>query len=226
MAVRTKKAAGKGAAGRAGPGKGGVDVRERILAVAAARFAAHGYAGVSIRDVTRAAGVQIAALYHYFPSKAALLHEVLAWALAPVQAQRAEAMLALPPDAPLRAVVAVFIAPPLRHAASRSHGKLVRQLAASIANDPTPEVRAALSSVYDRTVRDFIARLQQGAPDVDEGPFRWAMVCIFAITLYLQGDLGRIAKLLGHRLDDDPEQVIDWVTRFVEGGLRGLGKST
>lgn len=209
-------------AGKVPAGKGGADVRERILAQAAARFAAQGYAGVSIRDVTKAAGVQIAALYHYFPSKAALLHAVLVWALAPVQAQRAAAMAALPPDAALRDVVAAFIAPPLRHAASRSQGKLVRQLAASIANDPTPEVRAALSSVYDRTVRDFIARLHQGAPDVGEGPFRWATVCTFAITIYLQGDLGRVAKLLGHKLDDDPEQVIDWVTRFVEGGLQAF----
>lgn len=47
--------------------------RERILDAARETFAEKGYHGASMNDVARAAGSGKAALYHYFPSKQALL---------------------------------------------------------------------------------------------------------------------------------------------------------
>ena len=47
-----------------------------LLAAAEERFAATGYAGTSIEDIVRAAGVTRGALYHHFPSKAAVFEAV------------------------------------------------------------------------------------------------------------------------------------------------------
>lgn len=52
--------------------------REQILAVAAQLFARHGFHGVSIADLGAAVGVSGPALYRHFPSKEALLEEMLA----------------------------------------------------------------------------------------------------------------------------------------------------
>jgi AcrR family transcriptional regulator len=50
--------------------------QERVLAAAAAVFADRGFHQASVRDVVAEAGMSLAGLYHYFPSKALLLHEI------------------------------------------------------------------------------------------------------------------------------------------------------
>src|SRR5882757_6419728 len=52
---------------------------QALLDAASAEFAGRGYYATSIRDIAARAGVSLSALYHYYPSKqallAALLHE-------------------------------------------------------------------------------------------------------------------------------------------------------
>lgn len=66
------------------------DTRERILEVAARLFSERGFAGTSIRDIADALGVTKAALYYHFPSKDAILGELVAQPLAAVRAVLAE----------------------------------------------------------------------------------------------------------------------------------------
>lgn len=51
--------------------------REHILDVALRLMAEHGAAGVSMRQLARECGIQVAAIYHYFESKDALLTAVI-----------------------------------------------------------------------------------------------------------------------------------------------------
>ncbi|HEV8649649.1 MAG TPA: helix-turn-helix domain-containing protein [Actinomycetes bacterium] len=79
-AVRTVRATERGSA-----------TRQHILAVATEAFLAHGYAGTSLSDLIRAAGITKGAFYHHFPSKEALAVEVVRarqaeWAARVVQA--------------------------------------------------------------------------------------------------------------------------------------------
>ena len=53
--------------------------REAVLAAAVRCFAAHGLAGAGMRDIARAAGLTEGTLYHYFPSKDALIAEAFRW---------------------------------------------------------------------------------------------------------------------------------------------------
>jgi AcrR family transcriptional regulator len=66
------------------------DTRERILEVAARLFSERGFAGTSIRDIADALGVTKAALYYHFPSKDAILGEIVAQPLAAVRAVLSE----------------------------------------------------------------------------------------------------------------------------------------
>src|SRR4051812_13519410 len=49
------------------------DVRTHLLDAALRAFATHGYEGASIRDIATEAKVATGLLYHYFPSKQAVL---------------------------------------------------------------------------------------------------------------------------------------------------------
>lgn len=51
--------------------------REHILDVALSLMSEEGSAAMSMRSLAKACGLQVAAIYHYFPSKDALLHSVV-----------------------------------------------------------------------------------------------------------------------------------------------------
>src|ERR1700734_298578 len=66
-----------GARGAAAPGEGSA-TRRRILQIALTLMSQRGVDGTSMRDLASAAGLNVASLYHYFPSKRDLLESVLA----------------------------------------------------------------------------------------------------------------------------------------------------
>lgn len=65
--------------------------RRRILKAALRLFAAHGYAGTSIRMIAESAGISVGLLYNYFPSKADLLEALFEESMRDVQASFASA---------------------------------------------------------------------------------------------------------------------------------------
>lgn len=65
----------------------GPDTRRRILEIAFRLFHEQGYHPTSIATILREAGVNSGSLYHFFPSKEALLQAVLEWALEALRPQ-------------------------------------------------------------------------------------------------------------------------------------------
>ncbi len=55
----------------------GRPMRENILAAAVQLFAEYGYHAAPLRDIARIAGIQAASIYHHYPSKQALLVEIM-----------------------------------------------------------------------------------------------------------------------------------------------------
>lgn len=51
--------------------------RDRIVAAAVELFAAEGYGGAALRDIAGVATVNVASIYHYFPSKEDLLVHII-----------------------------------------------------------------------------------------------------------------------------------------------------
>ena len=71
-------AEGDESADRGGPPPGeGSTTRRRILQIALTLMSQRGVDGTSMRDLASAAGLNVASLYHYFPSKRDLLESVL-----------------------------------------------------------------------------------------------------------------------------------------------------
>src|SRR5215213_6345048 len=66
------------------------DTKERILDAAERLFPAHGFAGTSLRAVTKEAGVNLAAVHYHFGTKEDLLRAVLGRIVIPVNRERLE----------------------------------------------------------------------------------------------------------------------------------------
>ena len=91
-----------------------LDTKQHILDTAEQLFAERGYAATSLRAVTQAAGVNLAAVNYHFGSKTGLLFAVVERRVNPVNAERLRLLDTLesgpePPE--LEAVLRAFIAP-------------------------------------------------------------------------------------------------------------------
>jgi TetR/AcrR family transcriptional regulator, cholesterol catabolism regulator len=74
--------------------------RARILDAAAYVLSRQGYAGTRLSDVAERANIQTPAIYYYFPSRDALIEEVMASGLADMREQLESTLAGLPPDTP------------------------------------------------------------------------------------------------------------------------------
>ncbi len=83
--------------------------REHILDEALKLMSAQGSAGMSMRQLAMACGVQVAAIYHYFPSKEALLQSVFEERRYATRLAEEEDLVPIPTDAsPADRLRAVF----------------------------------------------------------------------------------------------------------------------
>ncbi|QNG17477.1 TetR/AcrR family transcriptional regulator [Rhodococcus triatomae] len=84
--------------------------RECILEASARLFASKGVAATSMREIAESVGVRPGALYHYFPSKDAIVNELITGYLEQLQAEyESMAGAELDPRSRLRAIVDVSL---------------------------------------------------------------------------------------------------------------------
>ena len=84
-------------------GSNGVETRQRVLTQARNLIAHHGFAAISMRQIAKACGLQVGALYNYFPTKQAILHRVMTEHLTSLLQALEEAKLPSQPEAALEA---------------------------------------------------------------------------------------------------------------------------
>jgi TetR/AcrR family transcriptional regulator len=137
--------------------------RQRLLAAAAAEFAARGFAGASVDRIARAARVNKAMIYYHFRSKAAVYREILCDMFHAVRLRVDD--VASSHDEP-EAKIRAFIQAIALEAAARPHFPRIwfREIADGGAH-LTPETLVDITSVVGRLV-GFITE------GVDAGRFR------------------------------------------------------
>ena len=147
---------------------------ERVLAAAAAVFAERGFHRASVRDVGAEAGMSLAGLYHYFPSKAGLLHEITMRAFDSLLAR-----LDADPPGPPRQRLTNFVRNHLSFFLSRPHEMkvLVRETDALPAG-LAAEVEGRKRLYYQRC-HDILRELDGGASGEDE--LRLATLALFGM---------------------------------------------
>jgi AcrR family transcriptional regulator len=126
--------------------------RERILAVAARLFAEQGLKKVTVRDICRAARVNVAAVNYHFGDKLALYEQVLQSSIDAMRETTEQARRAgegLPAEQQLRRYLAIFVGRLL------SGGPQIHRLIHREMNDPTP----ALDRIAEEGVRPRIQYL-------------------------------------------------------------------
>jgi len=129
--------------------------REKVLATAARLYREHGFTGIGVAEIMKAAGLTHGGFYGQFGSKEALMSEVSERALAgscELWTQVAEQA----PDNPLGAFAAKYLSP--AHRDNPGAGCLLAALSSDIARSAGP-VRQAISTGMARLVDLFAAAM-------------------------------------------------------------------
>jgi AcrR family transcriptional regulator len=199
--------------------------RERILGVAEALFARHGFAGASLRQVTAAAKVNLAAVNYHFGSKESLIEEVFRRRLDELNRQRLGALAAAEaaPACTLEDVLAAFIRPALEQSMDSAGGAaFVRVLARAYA-EHDERLRKFLSDNYGHVLREFAGAFARLLPDLDREELYWRLDIVAGALTYAMADFGMIKRRASTTEETHRELTAEHLIRFAAAGLRAPG---
>ena len=201
--------------------------KDRILDTAEALFMEHGFEATSLRSITAAAGVNLAAVNYHFGSKEELFETVLTRRLDPMNQERLDLLGALESEAAPHAVAcerilsAMFI-PALRLARDPERGgkNFLRLLGRAYA-DPAPFIRTFLSEQYAVMISRFKAAFGRALPEMPKKELSWRLHFIMgALSYTLAGTdaLKLIAELTPAETHND-EMLLRRLAPFLLAGL-------
>jgi len=180
--------------------------QERVLAAAAAVFADRGFHRASVRDVVAEAGMSLAGLYHYFPSKADLLHEIAVRAFDSLLAR----VDAAPPGTP-RERLTTLVRNHLSFFLSRPHEMKVLVRETECLPEALEAEVAERKQRYYQRCHDILRELDAGAKGEEE---------LRLATLALFGMLNWTYSWYRPERDGSPERLTDrMLGLFLDGFL-------
>jgi AcrR family transcriptional regulator len=198
------------------------ETHARILDVAEGLFARGGFDGVSLRGLTEAAKVNLAAVNYHFGSKEELYRQVFLRRIRPVNARR----LALLAEAearagagtvPVREVFDSFLRPVFETAACTPGflPLLARNLTA-----PPPFFRTLLEEQFAGLAGRYRAVLARALPHLPPDVLFWRMHFTAGAMLFSAAHHAVIEKLSGGLCrGDDWEEMLRQLTDYAEAGF-------
>lgn len=203
------------------------ETRTRILDAALALFVAHGFEATSMRMITGAAGVNLAAVNYHFGSKDVLVQEVLRRHLHPLNEKRMSALDAAEQAAggqPVRAsmIMEAFFDGSLELAAAGREGRDFMRLLGRTFTEPSPQVRAFLSAEYSAVISRYKQALQRALPGVPLEEIVWRLHFMLGAMSHAVSGIDSLQVLTGVQIDepDAMQRMAPRLMSFLLGGLR------
>ncbi|MBA3032256.1 MAG: TetR family transcriptional regulator [Gammaproteobacteria bacterium] len=208
-----------------------VDTRERILDAAERLFTENGFDGTSMRQITGAAGVNLASVNYHFGSKEALMREVFRRRLAWLNTERLRVLDEMEKkagDKPLKPsqIVEGFFGTLLSMAQDESRGGVTfLRLLGRTLTDPADFIRTFLADEYQEVVERYKAALFKALPNVPRAEIAWRFHFMLGATSYAIAGTDALRLVTDWQVAD--EDAIDRLDRlperlmsFLLGGLR------
>ena len=202
--------------------------KEKILDAAEGLFMEHGFEATSLRTITAAAVVNLAAVNYHFGSKEELFQTVLTRRLDPMNQKRVDLLTRLERDAapdalPCDRILSAMFIPALELARDPARGgkNFLRLLGRAYA-DPAPFIRKFLAEQYAVMISRFKAAFGRALPDLPKKELSWRLHFIMgALSYTLAGTdaLRLIAELTPAETGND-EVLLQRLAPFLLAGLQ------
>ena len=196
-----------------------------VFSAAERLFAVHGFQKVSVRDISAAAGVNLASINYHFGSKDALLLEIFRRRTAELNRMRAR-MLHEANDAhkgkpPVRAILEALIAPPILWMDPSGDRQISVQFIIRSRSEGTEEMREVLRTDVS-LLRRFADALLAARPDIAPEEVYWRLHFVLGMIHNNRfAELDRLHTLSeGLTREDDAETLIRRMVDFAEAGFQ------
>jgi AcrR family transcriptional regulator len=193
-----------------------VDTKGRILDSAEKLFGMNGFEGTSLRDITTAAEVNLAAINYHFQSKDSLIDAIVARRIQPVNKKRFELLDAAGPNATVEQILVAFMAPVMQVKADA-----IVPLIGRILSNPEVFVERVFHKHLAPVSQRFVEALSKALPELPPSEILWRLH--FAVAVLTHTMLwGRIYPRITNGVCDisDREALVDRAVRFVAAGFR------
>ncbi|MBB6243007.1 AcrR family transcriptional regulator [Rhodanobacter sp. MP1X3] len=194
--------------------------KERILGAAESLFAQRGFDGASLRQLTSAAGVNLAAVNYHFGSKEKLVEQIFRRRLDALNNSRLEALalVAGNENTTIEDVLAAFIRPALDLSHDESGSLFMRVLARAFAeHDDT--LRQFLSENYGHVMRQFTAEFARLLPQLSKQELYWRIDLVSGALTHAMSGFGMIQRKSDVSETVHREQTAQHLIRFAVAGM-------
>lgn len=196
--------------------------KDRILDAAEQLFADKGFAETSLRDITAAAGANLASVNYHFQSKDALILAVFARSVRPLNEKRLAELDALEAKAagrpvPLEDVLRAFLRPMLELIGQPNAARLVGRMFA----DPGDIFEHFFKEQIAATADRFMAVMRRSLPHLPEVEMYWRLLFMAGAVGHTMAGLRKIKVVSGGRCDvSDVNALLDRLVAFLAAGFR------
>jgi len=166
------------------------DTKTRILDAAERLFVEHGFEATSLRSLTSAAGVNLAAVHYHFGSKEELFQAVLTRRLDPMNQERIDLLEKVEREAGARPpscekVLFAMLIPALKLARDeRRGGKQFLRLVGRAYADPAPFIRHFLSAQYAGMIARYKEAFSRALPHLSRQELTWRLHFVMGALSY------------------------------------------
>jgi len=202
------------------------DTKTRILDAAEALFTEHGFEATSLRQLTAAAGVNLAAVNYHFGSKEVLFQAVLTRRLDPMNQERIELLEALEREGGARPpscekVLFAMLIPALRLARDEKRGGkyFLRVLGRAYA-DPAPFIRDFLHAQYAGMIARYKEAFLRALPHLSRQELTWRLHFVMGALSYTLAGTDALKLFAQVTQADNDELLLQRLAPFLVAGLK------
>jgi len=189
----------------------GMSTLEKIVRAAESLFEHQGFEATTLRQITAAAGVNLAAVNYHFGSKEALIREIFKRRLTQLNQERLAALDRLEKAAAGRPVkptkiLDAFFGTLLRIAQKdKQGGPTFLKLLGRTLTEPSEFIRVFLASEYEEVLRRFKEALIKSLPDVPREEILWRFHFMLGATAYAIAGTDSLKLLAHEESKENPE---------------------
>ena len=200
--------------------------KQKILDVAEQLFAEKGISATSVRNIVTEAGVNLAAIHYHFGSKEALIRDVFARRIEPVnieRLQRLEEIIATNNNSShtLEKIIEAFVEPALRISLKdeKRHQYILKLMAR--VHSESLEIREMILGQFQNVMQRFVAALKIALPHLSNQELIWRFVFMVGAMFMSMTHKPEIEDMLDSK-NGSPgiEEILQKMIPFLAAGFR------
>jgi AcrR family transcriptional regulator len=208
----------------------------KFLLAAEEIYGEHGYEGTTIRAIAKRARANLGTLQHYWGSKRELFRDLFETRFRPLQQEHLRQLNEIeerysdgsrPPvmDVLQTLIETTFF---FGSEAAAQHATDIEQgedrhrfqiLYGRALMDPSPEVLAEISKIFEKPVKLFLSLMRRSCPQLSAAELDWRLNCIIGAQVFSLVYRERVGIFFGAEADVDSIRAAKWMLHFLMNGI-------